>query len=81
MPENKYKIYEIYPHQNYIGYSLVAANNENEAKKIIKNFQKFDENNIYDSLGYDTLIEESDVIKHLFSDKKGIIYYGIHYDE
>lgn len=81
MHENKYKIYEIYPHQNYIGYSLVAANNANEAKKIIKNFQKFDENNIYDSLGYDTLIEESDVIKHLLSDKKGIIYYGIHYDE
>lgn len=79
MSENKYKVYKIYPYPNYQGYSLIAANNEEEVKQFIIDFQKEDKNNMNDSLGYDTLIDEQNVINHLFSDKKGIIYYGIHY--
>lgn len=79
MTETKYKVYEIYPNNNYQGYSLVAADNVDEVKQFIIDFQKEDKNNNYDSWGYDTLIDEEDVINHLFSDKKGIIFYGIHY--
>lgn len=73
-----YKVYEIDHMCCYKGISLIAAEDAVEANKIIDDFIKSDENNVYDSRGY-CHVKESDCIQPFHSDIKGIIRYGIYY--
>lgn len=73
-----YKVYEVDSAVCYHGMSLVAAENAIEANKIIDDFIKRDENNVYDSHGY-CHVSESDCIEPFHSDVKGIVRYGIYY--
>lgn len=74
-----YKVYEINTcYGCYDGVSFVAADNAEEANLFIENYRHIDTNNYGDSWGYDN-VEEDNVIDGLFSEEKGIVYYGIHY--
>lgn len=73
-----YKVYEIQSKKHYIGTSLVAANNAEEANKIIDEFKKRDKDNKDNSYGYEYVTEDY-VIHDIFASNKGIIYYGIIY--
>lgn len=74
----KYKVYKVEPELCYSGISLVAAENEEVANKEIENFKDRDSNNKLNSWGY-SHVSESDVIDDLYSDRKGIMLYGIYY--
>lgn len=77
--EIKYNVYEIWPEIHcYHGRALVAAENADEANKIIEEFKKSDRDNLMDSRGYST-VDEDDRVQDLFSCRKGIITYGIRY--
>ena len=73
-----YKVYKVEPQMYYHGVSLVAANSALEANSIIADFKRNDTNNWYDSWGY-CEVDESDVIEDVFSERKGIVLYGIYY--
>ena len=73
-----YKVYKVEPRMYYHGISLVAANSAVEANSIIADFKKNDTNNWNDSWGY-CEVDESDVIKDVLSERKGIVLYGIYY--
>ena len=73
-----YKVYKVEPQMYYHGVSLVAANSALEANSIIADFKRDDTNNWYDSWGY-CEVDESDVIEDVFSERKGIVLYGIYY--
>lgn len=65
----KYNVYKIEPDYNYSGFSLVAAENVEEANKIIQKFKSEDEGNTYDSYGY-SFIEKYDIIYGIFPKEK-----------
>lgn len=73
-----YKVYKVEPQMHYHGMSLVAAGNALEANSIIADFKRDDTNNWNDSWGY-CEVDESDVIKDVLSERKGIVLYGIYY--
>lgn len=74
----RYNVYEIIPNSLYYGgMSLVAAESTEEANDFIDEFIKSDTQNYNDSLGYNH-IDEYNIMDHLYSDEKGIIYYGIY---
>lgn len=74
----KYNVYVIDSDCFYHGKSLVAAENAEEANKIIKNFKDQDKDNTFDSWGY-CFIDEDDIISDVYSERKGIVMYGISY--
>ncbi len=75
----KYKVYEIIPNVRcYGGVSLVAAKTVDEANCYIKTFEKEDKHNQNNSGGYSNVTED-DVLEHIWSDKAGILNYGIYY--
>ena len=80
--ENKYNVYQIGTGGKYArcyrGMSLVAAENEDEANKIISQEIKEDINNDHDMWGYG-MVNESDIVENVYSDVKGIVLYGIYY--
>ena len=73
-----YIVYKVEPQMYYHGMSLVAADSAVEVNSIIADFKKDDTNNWYDSWGY-CEVDESDVIEDVFSERKGIVLYGIYY--
>ena len=73
-----YKVYKVEPQMHYHGMSLVAAVNAEEANLIIADFKRDDTNNWNDSWGY-CEVDESDMIKDVLSERKGIVLYGIYY--
>ena len=73
-----YKVYKVEHRMYYHGISLVATNSAVEANSIIADFKKNDTNNWNDSWGY-CEVDESDVIEGVFSERKGIVLYGIYY--
>ena len=74
----RYKVYEIDSKCSYIGTSLVAAKTVEEANEYIESYRKVGNDNKGDSWGY-LDVGEDDVIENLWSDKPGIINYGIRY--
>lgn len=73
-----YKVYKVNSKTYYKGLSLVAANNADDANRIIKRFQEEDPSNKYDSWGYE-IVTELDVIDDVFSERYGIVLAGIYY--
>ena len=73
-----YKVYKVEPQTYYHGMSLVAADSAEEANSIIADFKIEDTDNWHDSWGY-CGVDESDVIEGVFSERKGIVLYGIYY--
>ena len=73
-----YKVYIVDSKAHYHGMSLVAANNAQEAQRIIDRFRESDKNNECDSWGYEN-VGESDIVDGVWSEYDGIIYYGIRY--
>ena len=73
-----YKVYEVAPQMYYNGMSLVAATCAEEANLFITEFKIDDTNNWNDSWGY-CEVDESDAIEDIFSERKGIVLYGIYY--
>lgn len=78
MENEKYNVYEINCTRLYNGYALVAAEDANEANNFIEQFKKEDSDNYCDSNGY-CYVGKGDVIEDLYSERKGIIKYGIYY--
>lgn len=80
--ENKYKVYSVNPggkyERCYRGMSLVAAENVEEANKIISKEIEEDMHNNRDMWGYGT-VNECDIVENVYSEVKGIILYGIYY--
>lgn len=80
--ENKYNVYKIDTGGRYAGcysgISLVAAENADEANKIISKEIKEDVNNANDMWGYG-MVDEYDIVENVYSDVKGIVLYGIYY--
>lgn len=74
----KYKVYMIDSNAYYAGKSVVAAESAQEANKIIDTFVHEDSHNRSDSWGY-CHVEEGDALEDVYAERKGIIYYGIHY--
>ena len=74
-----YKVYKIESAAYYHGFSLVAAENDEEANLIITKFQEDDPNNLRDSRGYENVNEEADLIDGVFAARKGILHFGIYY--
>ena len=58
--------------------SLVAAENAEEANKIISKEIKEDIHNHNDMWGYG-MIDEYDIVENVYSEVKGIVLYGIYY--
>ena len=73
-----HKVYRIYPHGPYNGYSLIAADSVEEANKGIEEFRNSDPHNDFDSYGYSD-VSEGDLEEDLFSTRLGIILQGIYY--
>lgn len=73
-----YNVYKIHSDSCYSGFSLVAAENSEEANQFIRDFKKYDTHNNSNSWGYSE-VEESDKIENIFSAVKGIVLYGITY--
>ena len=80
--ENKYKVYIVNPGGSYKkcyrGTSLVAADNAEEANQIIEDRTREDIHNDYDMWGYGE-VDEHSIIENVYSEVKGIVYYGIYY--
>lgn len=80
--ENKYNVYKIDTGGRYAGcyrgMSLVAAENVEEANKIISKEIKEDIHNHNDMWGYGT-VDEYDIVENVYSEVKGIVLYGIYY--
>ena len=80
--EDKYNVYEIKPGGEYAscyrGSSLIAAENAEEANKIILKEIQEDEHNERDTWGYST-VQEYDIIENVYATVKGIVHYGIYY--
>ena len=80
--KNKYNVYRIETGgiyaSCYTGMSLVAAENVDEANKIITKEIKEDVRNDLNMWGYG-MVNEFSVIENVYSDVKGIVLYGIHY--
>ena len=80
--ENKYNVYKIDVGGKYAscyrGMSLVAAENSDEANKIINEEIKEDVYNHNDMWGYGT-VHEFDIVENVFSEVKGIVLRGIYY--
>ena len=80
--ENKYNVYQIGTGGRYAscynGMSLVAAENAEEANKIISKEIKEDVHNAHDMWGYG-MVDEYDIVENVYSDVKGIVLYGIYY--
>lgn len=74
----KFNVYEISPNPCYCGFALVAAKNAQEANGYIESFKDEDSNNECDSWGYSS-VSETDQIEDVFSERKGILTYGICY--
>lgn len=77
---NKYKVYQVTTRyaRCFRGMSLVAAENANEANKIIDKEMKEDIHNYHDMWGYGT-VDKNDIIENVYSEVKGIVLYGIYY--
>ena len=79
---NKYNVYKIDTGGKYAscyrGMSLVAAENSEEANKIIEEEQRLDTHNNKDTWGYG-IVREYDIVENVYSDVKGIVLYGIYY--
>lgn len=73
-----HQVYLVEPRCGYDGKGLVAADSAIQANEIIDDFVRRDNDNVLDSWGYNR-VGEYDRIEHLYSDKTGIILYGIHY--
>ena len=73
-----YKVYKVEPQMFYHGMSLVAADSAEEANLFISDFKRYDTNNWSDSWGY-CEVDEGDAIEGVFSERKGIVLYGIYY--
>ena len=73
-----YKVYKVEPQMHYHGMSLVAAESAEEANLFISDFKRYDTNNWSDSWGY-CEVDEDDAIESVFSERKGIVLYGIYY--
>lgn len=80
--EDKYNVYKIDTGGRYAscysGMSLVAAENADEANKIISKEIKEDVNNANDMWGYG-MVDEYDIVENVYSNVKGIVLYGIYY--
>lgn len=80
--EGRYNVYEITPGGKYAscyrGSSLIAAENAEEANKIILKEMQEDEHNERDTWGYRT-VQEYDIIENVYATVKGIVHYGIYY--
>lgn len=74
----KYKVFIIDSEAYYSGKSIVAAESAEEANKFIDEFISNDPHNNSDSWGY-SHVDEGDVLSDIYSEAKGIVYYGIHY--
>lgn len=72
------KIYIIPSESGYIGESLVAASNAEEANKMITDFKKSDPYNRYDSFGYG-YVTEDDTIEDAEIPHSGFLHHGIRY--
>lgn len=73
-----HKVYRIYPHGPYNGYSLIAADSVDEANKAIEEFRNSDPHNDLDSYGYSD-VSEADLEEDLFSTRLGFVIQGIYY--
>ena len=73
-----YNIYVIDSEAYYGGKSLVGAESADEANKIIDAFIHNDPHNHGDSWGY-SHVDEDDAVEGVYSEQKGILYYGIYY--
>lgn len=73
-----YQVYVCDSDMYYHGMSLIAAENAEEANKIIEEYKQYDKDNKFDSRGY-CEVTEADVVECVTSDMKGIVYYGIRY--
>lgn len=80
--EDRYNVYEIKPGGKYAscyrGSSLIAAENAEDANKIILKEIQEDEHNERDTWGYST-VQEYDIIENVYATVKGIVHYGIYY--
>ena len=74
----RYKVYVIDSNAHHIGKSIVAAQSAQEANKTIDAFIHRDPHNHSDSWGY-CHVDESDAVEDVYAERKGILYYGIHY--
>ena len=74
----KYNIYEVDSKFYYNGIALVAAENVDEANRIIQSYRDCDENNTCDSWGWEN-VSKDNLVPELFSKEKGIILNRIHY--
>jgi hypothetical protein len=72
-----YKAYSVFSKGHYTGSSLVAAESDVEANKIIQEFKNSDLENKRDSWGWEFVNESSHYDQ--FSDIKGIINSDIRY--
>lgn len=75
----KYKVYKVDGECCYSGYSLVAAENSEDATKYIKSYKENDSHNEGNSFGYCDIITEEDQIEGIWAEEPGIIHYGIMY--
>jgi hypothetical protein len=73
-----YKVYIIDSDAYYHGKALVAAESADEANKFIDDFVHNDPHNHGDSWGY-CHVDEGDAVEDVYAERKGILYYGIHY--
>ena len=73
-----YKVYKVEPQMHYHGMWLLAAFNAEEANSIIADFKREETNSWNDSWGY-CEVDESDAIEGVFSERNGIVLYGIYY--
>lgn len=78
MEDEKYNVYKIDSTLCYYGISLVAAKDADEANDFIQEFKREDFSNTLDSKGY-SYVDETDVLEDVYSERKGIIMYGIRY--
>lgn len=74
----KYKVYVIDSDAYYHGKAIVAAESAEEANKFIDDFVHNDPHNQSDSWGY-SHVDEDDAVEDVYAERKGILYYGIHY--
>lgn len=75
-----FNVYKIEPksYNGYRGLSLVAANTIEDANKYIEDLKKNDVGNNMDSGGYCS-VNKNDFLDGVYSEKAGIIHYGIEY--
>lgn len=76
--KKQYKVYVSCPaYCNILGEAFVSANNTKDANKFIKKYNK-KHNNKKTEL---ELVSKHNKLRHVSSDKRGVIYDGIYYFE